>query len=109
MSPKERNPMAASLVCPHDLIARELAKGLSGLPSVNSVHFLATDSGLSVWVRLEDGDDESARTMVYRFEDQISERFPKVLFDFHIVAVPDGRNIEEFLSTASPIFQRDAV
>jgi hypothetical protein len=109
MSPKGRNPMAASLVCPHDQIARELARGLSGLPSVDSVHFLATDTGLSVWVRLRDGDDESARTNVYRFEDQMAERFPKILFDFHIVAVPAGRNIEEFLSTASPIFQRNSV
>jgi hypothetical protein len=107
MSSKERKPMATALASPQDLITRELARGLSGLSAVDSVHFLAAENALSVWVCLQDGYDEAARTNVYRFEDQMSERFPKVLFDFHIVAVPPGRKIEEFLSMASPIFQRN--
>ena len=107
MSPEGRKPMATALANPHDPITRELARGLSGLSAVDSVHFLTTENALSVWVCLEDGYDETARTNVYRFEDQMSERFPKVLFDFHIVAVPAGRKIDEFLSLASPIFQRN--
>jgi hypothetical protein len=107
MTPEGRKPMATALACPDDLITRELARGLSGLPAVDSVHFLAAENALSVWVCLQDGYDETARTNVYRFEDQMSERFPAVLFDFHIIAVPDGRKIEDFLSIASPIFQRN--
>jgi len=107
MSAEGTEPMATVLANPHNLITRELARGLSGLPAVDSVHFLATENAFSVWVRLQDGCDETARTNVYRFEDQMSERFPKVLFDFHIIAVPAGRKIEEFLSIASPIFQRN--
>lgn len=107
MSPDGRKPMATALANPLDRITHELARGLSALSAVDSVHFLATESAFSVWVRLQDGYDETARTNVYRFEDQMSERFPNVLFDFHIIAVPAGRRIEEFLSTASPIFQRN--
>jgi hypothetical protein len=107
MSAEGKKPMATALASPHDLIARELARGLSGLPAVESVHFLAAENALQVWVSLQDGADEAARTDVYRFEDQISERFPAILFDFHIVAVPAGRKIEDFLSSASPIFQRN--
>jgi len=107
MTPEGRKPMATALAYPENLIVRELARGLAGLPAVESVHFLPAENALSVWVCLQDGYDETARTNVYRFEDQMSERFPKVLFDFHIVAVPAGRKIEDFLSVASPIFQRD--
>jgi hypothetical protein len=107
MSADERKPMATAFVTPDNPIARELARGLAGISAVESVHFLAGENALSVWVCLQDGYDETARTNVYRFEDQISERFPKVLFDFHIVAVPAGRKIEDFVSSASPIFQRN--
>lgn len=103
----ERKPMAALVCPPHGLITRELARGLSGLTAVDSAHFLAAENALTVWVSLQDGYDEAARSDVYRFEDQISERFPAVLFDFHIIAVPEGRKVEEFLSIASPIFQRN--
>jgi hypothetical protein len=106
MSAEETDPMATALANPQNLIVRELAKGLSGLSAVDSAHFLAAENAFSVWIGLQDGYDETERTNVYRFEDQISERFPKVLFDFHIIAVPAGGKIEEFLSVASPIFQR---
>ena len=107
MVPDEKKPMAAALVFPPlGSITDTLARGLEALPAVDSAHFLAADDALTVWVRLRDGYDEAARTDVYRFEDQISGQFPKLLFDFHIVAVPAGRKIEDFLSNASPIFQR---
>jgi hypothetical protein len=107
MSAEGTDPMATVLASPHSLIVRELIKGLSGLPVVNSVHFLATESAFSVWIGLQDGYDETARANVYRFEDQISERFPDAPFDFHIIAVPAGGKISEFLSIANPIFQRN--
>ena len=107
MVPEEKKPMAAALAFPPlETITDALARGLKALPAVESAHFLATDDALTVWVRLQDGYNEAARAEVYRFEDQISALFPKLLFDFHIVAVPSGRKIEEFLSNANPIFQR---
>jgi hypothetical protein len=108
MTPDEKKAMAAALAFPPlDSITDTLARGLKALPAVDSVHVLATDNALTVWVRLQDGCDEAARADVYRFEDQISGLFPKQLFDFHIIAVPAGRRIEDFLSSASPIFQRN--
>jgi hypothetical protein len=108
MSSDGRKPMAAAFACsPLDPITHALKRGLSALSAVDSVHFLATENALTVWVSLQDGYDEAARTDVYRFEDQISGRFPELLFDFHIIAVPADRKIEDFLSNASPIFQRN--
>jgi hypothetical protein len=96
----------ASIGNPYDVITADLGRGLSDLAVVESVHFLPTESALSVWVSLLDGDDQAARNDVYHFEDWISERYPKVLFDFHIVAVPADRKIEDYVSDASPLFQR---
>ena len=107
MSVEGKKPMATALANPHDPITRELARGLSALTAVDSVHFLATENALSVWVGLQEDCDETVRTNVYRFEDQMSERFPHVLFDFHIVTVPAGRKIDEFLSAATPVFERN--
>jgi hypothetical protein len=80
---------------------------LKALPAVNSAHFLAADDSLTLLVRLQDACDEAARSDVYRFEDQISGLFAKLLFDFHIIAVPAGRKIEDYLSNTTPVFQRE--
>jgi hypothetical protein len=106
MSFEGRKPMATALACPHDLIASELARGLSQLSAVGSVHFLPTETALSVWVGVGDGHDELIRKEIYHFEDHVSEKFPSVIFDFHIVTVPTGRKVEDFLSAVNPIFER---
>lgn len=100
-----KNLMAAAPVFPDYLIAQEIRTGLSTMGAVASVHFLSTNTALSVWVGIID-DDDTARTDIYRFEDYISQRFPQVLFDFHIIPVPAGRRMEDYVSTAQPIFQR---
>jgi hypothetical protein len=100
--------MATAPANPDYLITRELKAGLSTMDAVASVHFLWTDAALSVWVGISD-DDDTTRTNIYRFEDAISQRFSQVLFDFHVVPVPAGRRMEDFISAAQPIFQRPSL
>jgi hypothetical protein len=100
--------MAATPVCPDYRIAQELKAGLSTMDAVASVYFLSTDTALSVWVGVNK-DDDATRTSIYRFEDDISQRFSQVLFDFHVVPVPAGRRMEDYISSAQPIFQRPAL
>lgn len=99
--------MATARVCPDSVIAGEIAEGLSALSVVVSVHLLQTERALAVWVGLPEAASEAERYRVYEFEDDISGRYPSVLFDFHIVSIPEGRKAEEFLSIAAPIFQRN--
>ncbi|MGB0038875.1 MAG: hypothetical protein WA800_13085 [Terriglobales bacterium] len=107
MSFEGKKPMASALVRPNSVIAEEIAEGLSALSIVGSVHLLQTDRALAVWVGLPEAASETERYRVYEFEDDISGRYPSVLFDFHIVSIPEGRRTEEFLSMAAPIFQRN--
>ena len=100
--------MAAAPVCPDYPITQELKAGLSAMDAVASVYFLSTDNALSVWVGISE-DDDATRTKIYRFEDEISQRFSQVLFDFHVVPVPAGRRMEDYISAAQPIFQRPAL
>ena len=100
--------MATAPANPDYLITRELKVGLSTMDGVASVHFLWTDAALSVWVGISE-DDDATRTNIYRFEDDISQRFSHVPFDFHVVPVPAGRRMEDFISAAQPIFQRPAL
>ena len=97
--------MGTVTVCPQELIAGELEAGLSGMPAVLSAHILKTERALSVWVGIKP-DDAKVRESVYRFEDQIADRYPDVLFDFHVIPVPAGRKVEDYVSNAHSIFQR---
>jgi hypothetical protein len=100
--------MATATACPDSVIAQELKAGLSPMDAVASVYFQSTDTALSVWVGISE-DDDTTRTNIYRFEDDISQRFSQVLFDFHVVPLPAGRRMEDFISSARPIFQRPAL
>ena len=100
--------MATAPACPDYLIAEQLKAGLSTMDAVASVYFLSTDTALSVWVGISE-DDDTTRTNIYSFEDEISKRFSQVLFDFHVVPVPAGRRMEDYVSAAHPIFQRPAL
>jgi hypothetical protein len=97
--------MGTVTVCPPELIAGELEAGLSVMPAVLSVHTLKTERALSVWVGIKP-DDAKVREAVYRFEDEIAGRYTDVLFDFHVIPVPAGRKVEDYISNAHPIFQR---
>ena len=97
--------MATAVVNPLNVIANELARGLSSLQFVESVHVLQTERALSVWVGLPEGLSEIDRNKVYSFEDDLSERYGSaVLFDFHIISIPRGRKIQEYISIADQIY-----
>ncbi len=101
-----KKPMATATTCPEYVIQSELKTGLSELPAVRSVHTLYANNVFSVWVDITQ-DELDVRNAVYRFEDKIANRYTQVLFDFHVVPVPLGRKIEEFISGAHPIFKRN--
>jgi hypothetical protein len=97
--------MATATACPDYAIAAELKAGLSAVSAVISVHTLTTENAFSVWVGIEK-DNAQVRESIYRFEDEIADRYADVLFDFHVVPVPAGRKLEDYVSDAHPIFQR---
>ena len=65
------------------------------------------DEAYVIWVGIVD-DNDDARQAVYRVEDQVSEKFPHVLFDFHVIALPEGRTTQDYVSNAQVVFQRSA-
>jgi hypothetical protein len=93
--------------CTEQEIRRQLQGGLEHIKLVESVHFLQCDDALSVWVGLGD-DDRAARKAVYAFEDKLSANFPGIRFDFHVVPIPSGQRMEDFISDTQLIFQRSA-
>ena len=102
-----RKPMATAHVSSEHEVVCALKHGLRALSKITSAYYLELENGINVWVGLED-DDRPARRAVYDFEEKISQEFPDVVFDFHVVAVPVGHKIEEYISSARPIFQRSA-
>ncbi len=97
--------MATLAVASDREIARALNDSLAHMPLVSSVHLLPTETALSVWVGISE-DDPAVRKDVYLTEDHIADRFPQVLFDFHVVPIPRGKTMGDFISAANPIFQR---
>jgi hypothetical protein len=103
-----RNPMATAPTLDHAKeITHRLVSALSRVSGVESIHYLETENAFSVWVGVND-DDPVARSAVYDFEDVISQVFQNILFDFHVVALPAGRKMEELMSDTQPVFQRTA-
>ncbi len=96
------DPMATALGYSDREIAYRLRTGLSQVPRVISAFVLRADQVLSVWVAIAD-DDHVARKNVYKFDDELSERFPQMIFDFHVVPVPPGRKLEDFVSAAERV------
>ena len=87
--------------------AEQMKAPLAALPAVDSVHLLPTETSLSVWVGIRD-DDSATYRAIYSIEDQISEMFPTITFDFHVVPLQQGRKMEEYVTAACPVFQRHA-
>lgn len=97
--------MATVTACPDYAIAAELKAGLSRISAIISVHTLVTEKAFSVWVGIK-RDEPRVREAIYCFEDEIADRYSDVLFDFHVIPVPTGRKVEDYVSNAHPIFQR---
>ena|SRR5579871_4502270 len=88
-------------------IELELRQQLSGIPAVESVRFAHNNGSVYVWVGMR-GEDSPARHAVYAVEDKLSERYRDLLFDFHLVPLPEGRRLADFASSATQIFDRAA-
>jgi hypothetical protein len=82
-----------------DKLITELSGSLSKLLSVRSAYFFHTDSVLSVWVGIRD-HDRSARHAIYEIEDRISQQFPKVKLDFHVIPISPGSSLDAFIATS---------
>lgn len=86
---------------------REIGTRLVNIPAVESAHLLPTENALSVWVGINE-DDFAIRKTVYRVEDELSELFPMIPFDFHVVPLSADVQMENYVSEAAPIFRRVA-
>ncbi len=89
-------------------IATRLHRRLQELEGVVSLHFLYRDHTFSAWFGLANYDDRSLRHAIYGIEDDIESQFGGVEFDFHLISVPAGRSIEDFVSNANLVFKRSA-
>lgn len=90
-------------------LAPLLREQLSAIAEVESVRFAPGEKAFFVWVGLRE-DEPAARRAVYAVEDAMSERFPNVSFDFHIIPLPPGRGLLDFVSAsgAQDVFHRIA-
>jgi hypothetical protein len=93
--------------CADYKLVNQLRSGLSEFPEVRSVFLHHGEKALQVWVDITE-DSREVRDSVYHFEDEVSEKFPMIIFDFHVVPVPVDRRLEDFVSSAQRVFQRTA-
>jgi hypothetical protein len=102
-----RKPMAT---VPASSLVDQISGELSTLKNDRYIQAVCSqwlDNIYVVWVGILE-DNSEARQAVYRLEDQISERFPQVLFDFHVIALPRGKKVQDYVSNAQLVFQRTA-
>ncbi|MFB3813187.1 MAG: hypothetical protein ACE14L_03675 [Terriglobales bacterium] len=90
-----------------ELIADQIRTQLATVPAADSAYLMCAGTTVSVWIGIRDDESASYRS-VYAVTDRIAEQFPKLLFDFHVVPIPNGRAMEDFISDARPIFRRTA-
>lgn len=79
---------------------------LSGIEGVLSVHTRWLDNVLNIWIGVR--DDAGSRDSVYLFEDSFLNKFSELSVEFHVLTIPDGRRIEDFISDAQSVYQRIA-
>lgn len=102
-----RKPMATVTASP---LVNEISSELATLQQdehIQAVYSQWLDDIYVVWVGIRD-DSPTARKAAYRLEDEVSENFPQVLFDFHVIALPEGKSTQDYISNAQIIFQRSA-
>ena len=100
-----RKPMVTATIRIDEKVVRGLEASLKNVRGVSSVHLLSTDVALSVWVGIAE-DDAATRAAVYNCEDELSVLFPNVLFDFHVVPIPAGKTMTDFVSDVQLVFDR---
>ena len=76
-------------------------------PHIEAIYSEWVDESYVVWVGIRE-DSAIARKMVYFLEDQMSEKFPDILFDFHVISLPEGKKTQDYVSRAELIFRNTA-
>ncbi len=100
--------LATAAPCTFEEVGETLASSnLVRLPAVQSVNMLRVDSEVSVWVGVSE-DSRAIRSTIYAVEDVLAGRFPGLMFAVHVVPVPTGRHIEEFVSESRSVYRRIA-
>lgn len=102
-----RKPMATVPTSP---LVDEISSALVALRRDRHIQAVCSqwlDDTYVVWVGIRE-DNSTARRAVYHLEDEMSEKFPQVLFDFHVIALPDGKKTQDYVSNAQLVFQRSA-
>jgi hypothetical protein len=92
--------MKKTTACCDEELITDLRGYLSKLLSVRSTYFLQRGSALSVWVGIRD-QDRNARYSVYEIEDRISQEFPNVKINFHVIPISPGSSLEAFVAATS--------
>ena len=87
-------------------IPKQLGSFLKEIDGVVSLHFLFRDGIFSTWVGTTKYAEKSVRHAIYSIEDKIEKDFPRIKFDFHLIAVPPDRKIDDFISNATLVFKR---
>jgi len=106
--PDKKRPQMATAAIPIDhAITRELKSRLSAIPEVMSLHFTYDKGVFSTWVGVNNYE-KSVRYSIYEIEDEIEDCFQDVRFDFHIAAIPKGRDVDDFISHAHLVYKRTA-
>ncbi len=105
----ESKQMATSRAnaCPGTEIASQLRQRLSAIGAVESVCLAKGERAIFVWVGIRE-DNRSVAEAVYRVEDEMSERYRDISFDFHIIPLPSDRKLRDFVSVAQQVFERAA-
>lgn len=88
-------------------IQKELKEKLSIVDGVDEVRFHEGERCFGIWVGIREGVP-AARDAVYAVEDEITEACPSLIFDFHVVELPTGKHLSQFVSVATKIFERTA-
>jgi hypothetical protein len=103
MSFPGKKPMATVLADP-DYAINSALTDLSGIGGVLSVKTRWIGNVLNIWIGLCDGD--AARDAVYEFENSFLERFAASAVEFHVLTIPNGRRMEDYVSDARTLYQR---
>jgi len=82
-------------------------RALQQAPQVEAVFSELVEDTFVVWVGIRE-DNAIARKMAYYLEDLMSVKFPDVIFDFHVIALPEDKNTRDYVTNAQVVFQRSA-
>ena len=103
MVPEHKKPMATVQASPRvDEFSQEF-ESLRHNSCVEAVLSNWADDTYVVWIGIVN-DDDGARRAAYQLEDQVAEKFPRVLFDFHVIALPEGGRTQDYVSNAQGSF-----